>query len=285
MRTLTIFFTVVATVCSPILCFGQPSPLSLVVQPLGYTQPVYTADPQQGASLVIFTGEPFSLRVIVFNQGATLTQLLTDEAPGITVRVRQDGTVIDAPVLFSETVDRTFAGRAVPDSWRKSMGLAPKESITWTAQVQLADLMPGLYTIEAIVPGTDENGLQVRRQYPELSMEIRARTQDAEQELALRAAIRLHRSERLSEAEEALRAMIARFHNSAVAHSQLARILSAQGRRDEAIRSTEASLALLERNADTSLLKWRPAVIPNLFSGLTDSVNEMRTQASVLSPK
>ena len=255
-------------------------PLALFATPINHVATTYAAQGRDGAYL-IYTGEPFSLKIDIVNQ-SDAPATISYEGPnaGFVFRTTKDGMPFSIPITVSNSPSRLSAATLQAESWTGQMMLSPREMARWTADMAVEKLPPGLYQVDVEVLGTVEGQRgeyrgAVRRHVPLQRFEIRAQTPDAAEELALRRAMRLVLAREPQEAEAALLTMISRFPNSAMAYSLLGDVLSMQQRRGEAAQAYRASVKILSTGADATLLKWRSQGVSELIGSLSQQIDLM----------
>ena len=111
--------------------YAQYSPLRLLVTADAIV-PVYSADPAEGATHVVFPGEPLTLRVRIDNTGDASADYISPDAPGFHIAVsRPDGQLVDVPVEIAGDPQRVHAAFSAPERWRDLIRLAPEEAVEW----------------------------------------------------------------------------------------------------------------------------------------------------------
>jgi hypothetical protein len=142
--------------------------------------------------------------------------------------------------------------------------------VKWTADLSKDGLSQGMYSIEVQIFGNDESGVNVRRQASTVSIEIRDRTPDAAEEIALRTAGRLFLSRQYIDGELVARNLVTRYPQSALGYAQLGDIYAAQGQGRDAFQSYTKAIQILQSQSDLELLKWQaPQHIADTISALT----------------
>jgi len=227
-----------------------PSPLRLLVSSYGLMPPAYIAPPPSPATNYLLVGESplFQLNVRVVN-GGEFTQVLNAPSRTLNMLVRTfpGKQTIDVPPPDVSGPARVFGTGSTAVAWDEHMPLAPREYLEWTIELQLQALTPGIYSIEAILPGSDDTGREILRAAPAIYVEIRDDpSEQAATEMAVRAPLRLLGANRLPEALEAATDAVRRFPTSVIALTWLGEIYERLGQRAEANRNYSKALTVLE---------------------------------------
>jgi len=227
-----------------------PSPLRLLVSSYGILPPAYIAPPPSPAFDYLLVGESpvFQLNVRVVNDGQ-FTRVL--DAPrrtlNVIVQTFPGKQTIDVPMPDVSGPVRVFGTGSTAVAWDEHMPLAPREYLEWTVKLQVESLQPGIYSIEAILPSSDDTGREIVRGASAIYIEIRNDpSEEAANEMALRAAVRLLGANRLSEALAVAADATMRFPNSVIVMAWLGEIYEKLGQRVDAYRTYSRALAVLE---------------------------------------
>jgi tetratricopeptide (TPR) repeat protein len=222
-------------------------------KPAGQTDP---------ADYLILIGEPpiVRLNVKVANTSDAAHNLVSPERTiSVMIETFPDRQRVEIPTPTVPSPARVFGSSEALVSWDERLLLAADEHLKWMVDLNLDSLPPGIYFISVVVSGTDENGNRVQPVAPGVYIEVRdSADANAAKEIALREVIRLSMNERRDEAIQAALRTIARYPDSALAHSWLGRLYTQSGRTSDAIKIYAQSLAILERNGDSTFIPLKP---------------------------
>lgn len=241
---------------------ARVSPLVLLVSMPESIGTSYVAPPTDPADYLILIGEPPIVRldVKVVNTSDAAHNLVSPERTiSVMIETFPDKQRVEIPTPTVPSPARVFGSSEALVSWDERLLLAADEHLKWMVDLNLDSLPPGIYFISVLVSGTDENGTRVQPVAPGVYIEVRdSADANAAKEIALREVIRLSMNERRDEAIQAALRTIARYPDSALAHSWLGRLYTQSGRTSDAIKIYAQSLAILERNGDSTFIPLKP---------------------------
>jgi hypothetical protein len=247
-----------------------PSSLVLVATAGDYPGETYTAGPAAPAEFVFFEGEAVAVDVSVANWSAAAmsVRLPAGNVPAVRANLLRGGRPTPPgrlrDSLWRETVD---GSRTVPPL--PSMSVEPGDALRWRVIIETSGLAPDFYAVQAQTGATGDRGEAIRRQRPEFTFELRARSAALPAELARRVAEQLTADGDAARARAATEVLERIYPDSVAVHLIRSRIAEAEGNEALARRELNVAAAYMRAERDTLFRQFaRPGQIEDLIDSL-----------------
>ena len=166
--------------------------------------------------------------------------------------------------MWLETVDGSRVVQPEP-----TLSIAAGDAVRWRVRLDTAGLPPDFYVVQAQTVVTAERGDAIRRQRPEFTFELRARSGALPAELARRAAEQLTADGDVVRARAATEVLERIYPDSVAVHLIRSRIAEAEGNEALARRELNIAAGYMRAERDTLFRQFaRPGQIEDLIDSL-----------------